>query len=237
MLGRLRRLLRLGAAYGESCPAARNRDVERRLDLAQVLVERAAEPRETLVVDGVEPYFYGFSTHSDGFAAQRMGPRLCNPQVHEAMHELGSPGEVDYAVVAGACAQLGLVSLRKILDQNPLRGADHAFADAARLRAELRLETLQPRKLFFMRGVIGQLGSGGSRPRAVQERKRAIETDLGRELQRGGEIRLGLAGKADDEIRGQAQAGARALQAARNRAVLERGVAALHRGKHAVRAG
>jgi hypothetical protein len=54
VLERLRRALGLRAAHGELAAAAGDADVERRFDLAQVLVERAAQPREALVVDRVE---------------------------------------------------------------------------------------------------------------------------------------------------------------------------------------
>jgi hypothetical protein len=68
MLDGLRGALRLLAAHGEPGAAARDRHVEGRLDLAQVLVERAAQAREALVVDRVEPDF-------DGFAPQTSSPR------------------------------------------------------------------------------------------------------------------------------------------------------------------
>src|SRR5688572_25992767 len=55
MLERLSRTLRLRAAHRELRAAPRDGHVERRLDLAQVLVERAAQAREALVVDGVQP--------------------------------------------------------------------------------------------------------------------------------------------------------------------------------------
>src|SRR5580765_4600284 len=61
MLDRLRRAVRLLAAHRELRAAARDGDVERRLDLPQVLVERAAQPREPQVVDGIEPDFDRFS--------------------------------------------------------------------------------------------------------------------------------------------------------------------------------
>ena len=54
MLERARRLLGLRAAHGELGAAARDGDIERRLDLPQVLVERAAQAREALVVDRVQ---------------------------------------------------------------------------------------------------------------------------------------------------------------------------------------
>jgi hypothetical protein len=61
VLDRQRGALGLLAAHGEPRAAARDAHVERRLDLAQVLVERAAQPREALVVDRVEPDFDRFS--------------------------------------------------------------------------------------------------------------------------------------------------------------------------------
>jgi hypothetical protein len=54
MLERLCRFLRLLAAHAELGAAALDGDVERRLDLPQILVERATQPREALVVDGVQ---------------------------------------------------------------------------------------------------------------------------------------------------------------------------------------
>ncbi len=60
VLKRLRRARGLLAAHGEARAAARDRDVERRFDLAQVGVQRAAQARQALVVDRIEFYFRGF---------------------------------------------------------------------------------------------------------------------------------------------------------------------------------
>jgi hypothetical protein len=68
VLERFGRALRLLAFHGELRPAARDGDVERRLDLAQVLVERAAQAREAQVVDRVQLDF-------DGFRPQTSSPR------------------------------------------------------------------------------------------------------------------------------------------------------------------
>jgi len=57
MLQGVRRALGLGAAHGELRAAARDRHVERRFDLAQVLVERAAQAREALVIDRIQLEF------------------------------------------------------------------------------------------------------------------------------------------------------------------------------------
>jgi hypothetical protein len=63
MLDRLRRLLRLLAAHGEARAAPRDRHVERRLDLPQVLVQRAAQPREARVVDRIEAHLDRLTAH------------------------------------------------------------------------------------------------------------------------------------------------------------------------------
>jgi hypothetical protein len=63
MLERLRRALRLIAAHREPAAAAGDGHVERGLDLAQVLVERAAEPREALIVDRLELDLDRFTRH------------------------------------------------------------------------------------------------------------------------------------------------------------------------------
>jgi hypothetical protein len=68
VLERLGRALGLLALDGELRAAAGDGDVERRLDLAQVLVERSAQPREALIVDRVEPDF-------DRFGSQASSPR------------------------------------------------------------------------------------------------------------------------------------------------------------------
>ncbi len=61
MLERARRVLRLvrRAAHREARAAARDRDIERGLDLPQVGVQRAAQAREALVVDRIEADFHG----------------------------------------------------------------------------------------------------------------------------------------------------------------------------------
>ena len=64
MLDRLRGARRLLAAYGKARAAARDLDIQRGFDLAQVFVQRAAQPRQAPVVDGVEPDFDGLSPHA-----------------------------------------------------------------------------------------------------------------------------------------------------------------------------
>src|SRR6185295_5063169 len=64
----------------------------------------------------------------------------------------------------------------------------------------------------------------------------AVEFEFAGESQRGLEIGLGLARKADDEVGGNADVRPCLAQAPGNGAVFQRGVAALHRRKHPVRA-
>jgi hypothetical protein len=54
----------------EALAAARDRDIERDFDLAQVLVECAAQGSETLVVDRGQRDFYGFWFQVGGGVAQ-----------------------------------------------------------------------------------------------------------------------------------------------------------------------
>src|SRR2546422_11689261 len=110
----------------------------------------------------------------------------------ERMNESRGPGEVHHAVVAGAARELGGILPRGAFDEHPLDRADHALADRARLRLQLRLEALQPLlpdptprdvklqrlQLHVTRGWVGQLRRGRPGPRAVEEGKGGIEADV-----------------------------------------------------------
>src|SRR5256886_9746600 len=168
------------------------------------------------------------------FAAQRMRKSAGDLHFDERMNESRGPGEVYYAVVSRPAAHFRFSLFRETLYEHALRRADHRFADRTRLRLQLRLEALQPLQLHVPRGWVGQLRRGRAGPRAVEEGKGGIEADVAGQLQGGFEIAVGLAREADDEVGGKADSGARVLQPASDRAVLERGVAALHGGEHAV---
>ena len=66
MLQGARRFARLRATHGEPGAAAGDGDVERRLDLPQVGVERAAQPRKARVVDRVQLDFDRLGTIQTG---------------------------------------------------------------------------------------------------------------------------------------------------------------------------
>src|SRR5436190_24125313 len=163
-----------------------------------------------------------------------MRPALDDAYIDEAVHELGSAGEVDHAVVAGAAGELMPALRRKAFDQHALHATDHALGNRIGLRLDLRLQALEARALHFGRDLIGQLGRWRSGARAVAEAIGIIELELASQLERGVELRVGLAGEADDEVRAHADAGSRRAQAPQDRAVLERRVAALHGGEDAI---
>src|SRR6266705_4151292 len=148
------------------------------------------------------------------FAAQRMRKSTGDLHFDERMNEIRGPGEVHHAVVAGAAGELGGILPRGAFDEHALDGADHALADRARLRVQLRLEALQPLQLHVPRGWVGQLSRGRAGPRAVEEGKGGIEADVAGQLQGGFEIAVGLAREGDDEGGGKADSGARLPQPA-----------------------
>src|SRR5439155_26387837 len=145
--------------------------------------------------------------------------------------------KIDDAVVSRAARELPGVPARGALDENALARADQAFADPARMRIDFPLKPGKPSALCLLRSVVLKVRCGGSRPPAVDERKRAVESDFVHQSQGRLEILLGLRGETHDEIRGDADAGSRGPQPSHDRFVFEGGVPALHRREHAVRAG
>src|SRR6266850_1800890 len=149
------------------------------------------------------------------FAAQRMREGGGNQDFQELTYKVRSTGKIHDTIVAGAARELVGIPLRGTFDEHALDRADHALADRARLRLQLRLEPLQPAPLHVLRGRDGQLGGGRAGPRAVEEGKGGVEADVAGELQGGFEIAVGLAREADDEVGGKADPGACLLQPAR----------------------
>src|SRR2546426_6236746 len=171
------------------------------------------------------------------FTAQRMGDDGADAYVHERIDEPLRPGKVHYAVVGGAGAELPGSSFGYSFHKHALIRADHGLADLAELRVEEGLKPLQSFRLFVGGGGVREFRGRRAGARAVEEGEGTVEADLAHQLERGFEVGGGLAGEGDDEVRCEAEAGAGALQAPHDRAVLERGVAALHRGEHAVGPG
>ena len=130
--------------------------------------------------------------------------------------------------------QLARILARGPVHQHALQRADHLAADALGVVGDALLQALQARLLDLRRHVVGQLGGGGARARAVDEAEGVVEADLVDQAHGVLEVLVGLAGEADDEIRGQADVRARLAQAPDLALVLPGGVAALHQGEDAV---
>src|SRR5260370_41674739 len=117
--------------------------------------------------------------------------------------------KVDDTVVSGAARELPGVPARGAFDENALARADHEVADRACMRIDFLLQAGKRRELHLLWRIVGKVGGGGSRPPAVDKRKRIVEADLVREFQGRLEILLGFPGETHDEIRRDADAGSR----------------------------
>ncbi len=144
--------------------------------------------------------------------------------------------EVDDAVALGAPHQLGGILLRRAFDEDALHGADAAVADAAYVRLECGLQMLQSPQLDVVRRVVGEVGRRRARARAEDEAEACVEADVVDQRHQLREVVVALAGEADDEVARQADARAHRAQPADRALVLQRRVAALHRGEDAVAA-
>src|SRR5262249_9364897 len=94
---------RLGSAQRGLLAAARDGDVERSLDLPQILVQCPAEIREALVVDRAEDELQGTGLQGLGrgadLAAQGVSQRGGDGDVDELPDEARRPAEIDRAPV------------------------------------------------------------------------------------------------------------------------------------------
>ena len=111
--------------------------------------------------------------------------------------------------------------------QDALRRSDHRLADGARLASSCAAGAAASRS--FRNEKPHRAAPPPAFPGAGCRRERGVEVGVARELERRLEVGLGLAREADDEVRGQADAAPRLAQPPHDRAVLERGIAALHR--------
>ena len=122
----------------------------------------------------------------------------------------------------------------------PIQEHRHGAADAAPVERQLLIveQVLQGRQALALDGVRNLIRQGrrrGAGADTVLERIRLGESDVFGQPQCGPEVRLRLAGKADDEIRRQGDIGPRAAQAVHQPPVSVARVAAVHGGQHAVR--
>src|SRR5258706_9847127 len=140
------------------------------------------------------PVFKGLRRNSD-LAAQRMRHRRGDGHLDELAHEPPGTAKVDDAVVSRAARELPGIPARGAFDENALVRADQAFADPARMRIDIPLKPGKPGALHLLRSIVGKLRCRGSRPPAVDERKRAVETDFVHQFQGRLEILLSLPGE------------------------------------------
>jgi hypothetical protein len=98
------------------------------------------------------------------------------------------------------------------------------------------LQRVQARQLHFMRRVVLQRGSRRAGARAEDEAEAVVELAVVDQLHHLGEVFVGLAGEADDEVAAQGQVGADGAQLAHRALVFHGGVAALHGHQDAVAA-
>ena len=85
--------------------------------------------------------------------------------------------------------------------------------------------------------AVGQLGGLRARARGEDERVGVVEAGLGGDLERGGEVVLGLPREADDDVGGDGEVRDDPPGLGQPVEVALRRVAAVHRGQHAVGAG
>ena len=110
----------------------------------------------------------------------------------------------------------------RLVEQHVEGHADAARHERGLLPLDVVLQALQPLVLHGFRQLI-HVGGRRAGPRRIFERVGAGEADLGDQPQRVAEIVLGLARKADDEIRRERDVGPRARAAARRCADSRRG--------------
>ena len=100
-----------------------------------------------------------------------------------------------------------------------------ARVEGALLLLQQRLQCGEPLGLDRLRHLVRGARRRRARARRIFEREGLGEADLAHEIERRAEIRLALAGKADDEIRRQREVGARRAQPFDGAAIIVGGVA------------
>ena len=100
----------------------------------------------------------------------------------------------------------------------------------------MRLQPRQPGVLHLVRYLVGQVRRGRSGAARIDEGEALVEAHVLDQLHGLFEVRIGLAGEADDEIRGNRDIRPHRAQLADLLLELQRGVATLHRRQHPVAA-
>src|SRR5256714_14149448 len=130
---------------------------------------------------------------------KRRGGRAFDADVDELARP-GLAGEVHGRVVPRAPAQERRVGAARALDEHLLHAADTGLVALQRdALAELD-QALDPLRLNPVRHLVGHRRRLGAPPRRQSEPESALAADLLHDLERRGEVLLGLAGEADDQV-------------------------------------
>src|SRR5690606_6003924 len=117
-------------------------------------------------------------------AAQRVGQRLGDQHIDKLVEQRLRPVKVHPPHVLGAARQLARILLRRTFNQHTLYRAHHPFADGHRLLIDACLQEREPPLLLFVRDIVRQRCSRGSRTTAIDEAEGLIETDFSDQVHR-----------------------------------------------------
>ena len=195
------------------------------LDAIEILVALAEELRQQRVV--VELHLYAavggvvarcrhLRRLRCELAGEAVGERRREPHRRQRADEPVGRLRMHRLEIGGAPDKLARMAPR-LLEQHVERAADRGGVEGPLLLGEQRLQLRQPRGPSPRPAPGPAWRRRRARPRAVFEREGLREADLAHERQRRGEIGVALAGKADDEVGGEARCRAAPGATARRR--------------------
>ncbi len=201
------------AAQREAPGAAADLDAEPVLDLVQVLVERPADRGEPRIVFRAE-VDAGFGGGVQATNRPRREFGMASVMRTSAKRSTSDRGPSKFTQRMFSVRPASWRGSRREGFSTSTRcgAADHRLADAPCLAVELRLQRLEPLLLDLVRHLVRQRGRRRAGPLAVDEAEGLVEADVRDQLERLLEVRLGLAGEADDEVGRQADVRAHRAQ-------------------------
>ena len=146
--------------------------------------------------------------------------------------------EVHDPVLAGAPGEHRRVALARALDEHLLDAPDACLVGGECAALDDDAQAVEP-----LAGdarideAIGELGRFGARSRGEDERERVVEAGLGDDVERGGEVVVGLAREADDDVGGHGEVGDDAPGLGQPLQVAGGGVPPVHRREDPIRSG
>ena len=148
-----------------------------------------------------------------------------------------SPAEVDRRVTTRPAAEKRRIGAARPLDEDLLDPTDARRVPPGGGALHDVDEPLHPLSLDVLGDLLGHVGSLGAGPRRVDEREGAVEADLLDDLERLGEVRLGLAREADDDVGAEREVRHRVAESVDERQIALARVRATHRLEDPRRAG